>query len=572
MGVTSQSQADKLAEQLSLNTELDLSGTVMTTSSPVAINFTPITHQGSVATGRCELDSAHTALNSSTKICRKRSTEPNKSSVEKRPRLVTDSSHPTLTKQLPITLTQTPTSLRSLKVTKPIYKVQGLISTKKDDTIPSLTLIGHISDDRRPGTQVQGFTTTIEQLTPHSTGISQLSLDPPKLVTARPGKCDHEHLSRGFAINTFSRPEVIFYSQEAIFDGTTRSENALDPHPIAKSSSRMALCSKNTHSVRASAMHVIVDSDECPLDEDITDEDMIQLLADPSGSIKENHMPPSSLQGWDYESQSAAEYDPALKRSSPASGPRETDANAARIGHVPGSWQPDASEDLLDEDVDWNAVLANSNAIQETVLVDSRPGIKVSNLVNVGMGKKRSGDVGPPLDEVGSLAAFTRPSFPKKVRDRPSVPGISSDTILRTCFRIGAMISQTAYSFNHQQNVVFELYARVTYSSRETLSRKQHFQFVDLFKDQQPYPAAILTNWRVDSQLDKDSAMFLDTQGGPRLCWCMCKPMKDSKAAVGWTYTVLKIKEVNWEQIRWAKRLICGDPEGLSTKTIAAKL
>ncbi|KAF2966440.1 hypothetical protein GQX73_g7141 [Xylaria multiplex] len=316
----------------------------------------------------------------------------------------------------------------------------------------------------------------------------------------------------------------------------------------------------------------MIASDEYPLDEDLTDGDMAQLLAVSSGSINERHMPPSSVQGWDYESRSAAEYDTALKRSSPTLDLQEANANAAGIYHAAGKWQTDTPENLLDEDVDWNVVLAGSNAIQGTPLIDSCHEIEFSKRINVGMCKKISGDARPCPDEGESFPAFTRPSFPEKVRDRPSVPGMSSDILLRTCFRIGAMISQTMHSFSHKQNVVFELYARVTYSSRETLSRRQHFQFVDLFKDQQPYPAATLTNWRIDSQLDKDSATFLDTRGGPRLCWCMCKPMRDPKAVIGWTYTVLKIKEANWEQIRWAKRIICGDSEGLPSKLVTAKL
>ncbi|KAK5626118.1 hypothetical protein RRF57_001833 [Xylaria bambusicola] len=312
-------------------------------------------------------------------------------------------------------------------------------------------------------------------------------------------------------------------------------------------------------------------SDSYGLNE-ISDNDLIRLLAYDPDSVQENHIPPSSVQGWDHGSQSAAEYDPTLKFTPPD--PQESDRDAGAANNITDVRQDNAVEDLLDDDVDWNVVLAKTNVLQDASSVTSGFAIDASRCANMQVNTKRevSSSVERSSYETGPLTAFVRPPFPDKVRDRPSVPGMSSDTVLRTCFRTGAMISQTACCHNHQQCVVFELYARVTYSSRETLSRKQHFQFVDLFKDQQPYPAATLANWRVDSQLDKDSATFLDTRGGPRLCWCMCRPMKDPKAAIGWTYTVLKIREIGWEDIRWAKRIACGDSEGVATNPIVDEL
>ncbi|KAI1826682.1 hypothetical protein F4861DRAFT_495839 [Xylaria intraflava] len=301
-------------------------------------------------------------------------------------------------------------------------------------------------------------------------------------------------------------------------------------------------------------------SDAYPLDDDIAEDDIVHLLAGRPKSVQEDHIPPSSVREWDHGSQSVTEYDPTLKHSPP--NPQETDhVIATRMRPTSAAKNIDVSEDLLDEDVDWNAVLVNTNVIQEGSSPGLCPKIDVSKGMIMATRASRPNSAGLHPDETGSLAPFSRPPFPEKIRDRPSVPGMSSNTLLRTCFRIGAMISQTARCFNHQQDVMFELYARVTYSNRESLVRKQHFQFVDLFKDQHPYPAATLTSWRAGSQLDKDSLAFLDTSGGPRLCWCMCKPVRDPKAAVGWTYAVLSIKEIDWEQIRWAKRYICGDSE-----------
>ncbi|KAI1419651.1 hypothetical protein F5Y12DRAFT_776738 [Xylaria sp. FL1777] len=498
-----------MAQPLALDTEVELTSALTRTSLPVPTTFTPINRQEPVATrhrelGMVSLGAAHTAPIALPEIWRKRTAEWIETPIEKRLKTATDIDHPASAKQLPIIQDHAPTSLLSLKVTKPISKIYGDASTEKQNTTSFLTRTSHIPGHQRDA-QVQVFTpTTTEQLTSHPTGIS----------SSRVALCSNE----------------------------------ITPLTIVSSIHNQRISDELNDS-----------SDAYPLDEDIADQDIVQLLTYSLGSINENHIPPSSVQGWDHESQSAAEYDPTLK-CSPAE-PQKAYPNAAGIEHLLETQQTDSSEDLLDEDVDWNVVLANANAFQETSSNGSRPEIEVCKCVNMDTYAKRPSSIGHYTNEAGSLAAFTRPPFPTKVRDRPLVPGMSSDTLLRTCFRIGAMISQTVWCFNHQQDVVFELYARVTYSSRETLCRKQHFQFVDLFKDQQPYPAATLTNWRIDSQLDKDSLAFLETRSGPRLCWCMCKPIKDSKAVIGWTYTVLKIKEINWEQIYWAKRIICGDSE-----------
>ncbi|KAI1304008.1 hypothetical protein F5Y03DRAFT_358723 [Xylaria venustula] len=447
--------------------------------------------------------SSHTALGEAIKTSRKRKVESVEIPAEKRSKTATNSGHSTNAKQLPITLSQAPKSFCTLKVTKPMSKPQRLVSSEGKAVISLLSRTGRVPQYQRDA-PVQISATTIERLTPHPIGFSSSTL----------ASCNSEIASLEIA--------------SAIHNSDTGDESSDS-------------------------------SDSYPLDEDIADDDIIQLLALTPKPIKETHIPPSSVQAWDHGSQSAAEYDPTLKCSPPD--PQETSSNSTEIEQVPETWKTNASEDLLDEDVDWNVVLADTNELQKPPSGDCCLDIDVVQAVNMTVYAKKLVNVRNCLGQAQPLTAFSRPPFPEKVRDRPSVSGMSSDTLLRTCFRIGAVISQTAFCFNHQQNVVFELYARVTYSSRETLSRKQHFQFVDLFKDQQPYPAATLTNWRIDSQLDKDSSAFLNTQSGPRLCWCMCKPMRDSKAAIGWTYTVLKIKEISWEQVRWAKRIICADSE-----------
>ncbi|KAJ2989034.1 hypothetical protein NUW58_g3672 [Xylaria curta] len=528
MGVDRQLQANVEAE--CVNEPESSSDAVIKVPSPGVIAFTPINRAGSVATEHRECNNVPPSTTpvgpkTTSGMRRKRMAECNKASAEKKLKITTNSSGPTSTKPLPITPTQTSASSHSLKGKEPMVIINDHNFAQIDDVNYFLAPSDYVVSYRR-SFQAQGSSTTIGQSTPHI-----LENEAGLLLTPTEG---------------------------------TPSRRVLGGH-------------KDTHSRGVSATpHTGASnegsdlSDAYPLDDDIADDDIVQLLAGPLGLVQENHIPPSSVQGWDHDSRSAAEYDPNLKYSPPK--PQKLDSDTVQMEHIPTSWQRDASEDLLDEDVDWNAVLVNANAIQTNPSLYSQPGTEVFEHVNTEIRSKKPHNAGPHSDPADNLTAFIRPPFPEKVRDRPSVSGMSSNTLLRTCFRIGAMISQTVHCYNHQQDVVFELYARVTYSSRETLVRKQHFQFVDLYKDQQPYPAATLTNWRIDSQSDKESSVFLDTTGGPRLCWCMCKPMRDSKAAIGWTYTVLKIKEIDRERINWAKRVICGDLEKLSAETTAAKL
>ncbi|KAI1095605.1 hypothetical protein F5B19DRAFT_440238 [Rostrohypoxylon terebratum] len=298
--------------------------------------------------------------------------------------------------------------------------------------------------------------------------------------------------------------------------------------------------------------------DEYPLDDDLMEEDMTCLLDTVVENVRETHIPPSSVtQAWDHDSRSAVEYDPTLQYSSPFSSLEKAkdSQSASMIREI-----HEADENLLDDDVDWNAVYAITSTIPKISsaagpedALHSRPLGQNTNIEKP-IEHNHGGQKATPL------RPFVRPSFPEKIRDRPTVPGLSSDTVLRTCFRIGEMVNQAAHCLCHRQDAVFELFARVNYSNRENLQRRQHFQFMDLFKDQRPYPAGVLTNWRIGSQLDRQSSAFLSASAEPRICRCICKPIRDPKAAIGLILAILAIRETDWAQVEWAKHMVCGGP------------
>ncbi|KAI1488178.1 hypothetical protein F5X96DRAFT_646747 [Biscogniauxia mediterranea] len=300
--------------------------------------------------------------------------------------------------------------------------------------------------------------------------------------------------------------------------------------------------------------------DEYPLDD--LEEEAMSLLGTPQSSVHEKHIPPSSVtKAWDHESRSAEEYDSTLQYSSPkpsSNRPANLEQQSVQPLLAAGNGAlSNGEQDLLDESVDWEAIVAATSALPKSSSSPSSPAIKASRMAMQETQVHRNVVKSPCLSD--RLRPFTRPPFPEKVRDRCSVPGLSSREVLRTCFRTGVMINQTVTCSKQQQKVVFELFARVVYSNRENLSRKQHFQFVDLFKDQQPFPSGILAGWKVGSQLDRHSSAFLDSSAGPKLCWCLCRPIKDARAAIGWTYIVLTIKETSWDQIQWSKKVVCGE-------------
>lgn len=140
--------------------------------------------------------------------------------------------------------------------------------------------------------------------------------------------------------------------------------------------------------------------------------------------------------------------------------------------------------------------------------------------------------------------------FPSPVRDRSPIIGLSSNQLLRTCFRIGEAINQACHAAKHGQNIVYELYARVLSSERD--AAKQHFVFSDLFHDKPPYvkgrfEAAI---WRQVELYNYDSGRLLDKK---RMCRCIGQIKRDGKE---WIMNVVNIWEATWEDIAWVEGIV----------------
>jgi hypothetical protein len=145
---------------------------------------------------------------------------------------------------------------------------------------------------------------------------------------------------------------------------------------------------------------------------------------------------------------------------------------------------------------------------------------------------------------------IVRSPFPTEVRDRSPIIGLSSNKLLRTCFRVGEAINQSCQAAKTGKNVLIELYAKVLSSERDHL--QQRFTFHDLFHAKPPYIQATYAAaiWKGVQLYEYDSSRLL--QPG-RMCRCIGTMKRNGK---DWVMTVLNIWEATWEDVQWVEGII----------------
>ncbi|KXH42747.1 hypothetical protein CNYM01_03770 [Colletotrichum nymphaeae SA-01] len=267
--------------------------------------------------------------------------------------------------------------------------------------------------------------------------------------------------------------------------------------------------------------------------EGVDEEEMAQLLED-TGDEPPGFPPPSVIQKIDCDSRSASSFDSKLQFSEP-------DTNTSEASNT------DLTEpDLLDEDVDWELVIkCAATAAGASPDREARMSIRGNTKVS--------------LKEHSRPAPLVRPPFPDKMRDRSVVVGLSSTTMMRTCFRVGELLNTQAKCSREKQDVFFELFARVVYSNRENVAKVQHVQLRDLFTDRQPFLSGVFRGWKSGGLVDDQSKVFLGPDGKNKLCRCLCKVSEDKKAAIGRSATLLSIRETTWDEVQWAMRIVARD-------------
>lgn len=151
------------------------------------------------------------------------------------------------------------------------------------------------------------------------------------------------------------------------------------------------------------------------------------------------------------------------------------------------------------------------------------------------------------IERAEARKPIARPPFPTAVRDRSPIVGLSSNVLLRTCFRIGEVINQAHQAEKNGKHVTFELYARIRDSDRD--EAKQQFTFCDLFHGKPPhlkgvYDAAV---WKSVQLFNYDGKRLLQ-QG--KIARCMGTMKREGKE---WSMTVVNIWEATWDDIKWVE-------------------
>ncbi|KAL9138745.1 MAG: hypothetical protein Q9175_000011 [Cornicularia normoerica] len=166
-----------------------------------------------------------------------------------------------------------------------------------------------------------------------------------------------------------------------------------------------------------------------------------------------------------------------------------------------------------------------------------------------------------PVSSNCDALPFMRPPFPKPVRDRSPILGLTNRTVLRICFRIGEALNAAAVASRTNVDAIIELYARVVSSSREANGGyKQVFQFGDLFTDKPPYLSGLYTFWKGVGIWDNDSKELVGEQGRGKMARVLGRIKKKEPGQVQGPrveMVVLSIWEVDWEDVGVAKGIAC---------------
>ena len=162
-----------------------------------------------------------------------------------------------------------------------------------------------------------------------------------------------------------------------------------------------------------------------------------------------------------------------------------------------------------------------------------------------------------PFNINGEPLPFARPPFPRPIRDRSPILGLTNRAVLRTCFRIGEALNAAAVASRTNTDAVIELYARIIHSERETdKGFKQFFQFGDLFTEKPPYLSATYSLWKGVGLWDMDSKVFLGEEGRGKMARALGR-IKKREQGGGCEMVVLSIWEVDWEEVGIAKGIVC---------------
>ncbi|KAL8732729.1 MAG: hypothetical protein Q9181_003841 [Wetmoreana brouardii] len=153
------------------------------------------------------------------------------------------------------------------------------------------------------------------------------------------------------------------------------------------------------------------------------------------------------------------------------------------------------------------------------------------------------------FDHSGAPVPFVRTPFPASIRHRSPILGLTTRTVLRTCFRIGEALNAGCTALRTNTDAIIELYAFVLHSERPARSVKQHFHFMDIFSpDKPPYLKGSYGLWRGNRLWDEDCKVFLGEGGKGKMARVMGRLAREDIGR-GVEMRILSIWEAGWEDV-----------------------
>ncbi|KFY70869.1 hypothetical protein V499_08929 [Pseudogymnoascus sp. VKM F-103] len=270
-----------------------------------------------------------------------------------------------------------------------------------------------------------------------------------------------------------------------------RHQATTSPDNGVKSSARFKNASRS--SSRLQSTH-----DEYFMDD--TDEAELANLAEQDNPvIVETHSSPSNWTESDVRSRDREVYDEKLTYSSPSIKHSDNIINSNQLRVQP-------SVESLAEPEDWS-FLNHNPAVPKNI--ESLRNNAPQTALPMTPGPSGPSSANDDSHEYIPLTPFARSPFPEKVSNCSVIPGLTTCTILRTCFRIGECIRAGSFCNRLNQDAIIELFCRVTFSSREDGTHKQIFQFADVFHNSPPFVNGVLANYLVSALQERESRELL---------------------------------------------------------------
>ncbi|KAH6713859.1 hypothetical protein BKA61DRAFT_51695 [Leptodontidium sp. MPI-SDFR-AT-0119] len=327
--------------------------------------------------------------------------------------------------------------------------------------------------------------------------------------------------------------------------------------------------------------------DEYPLEDGLEEEDMISLPAHLQGVIETFQPPPSLEYSFGNGPMPGEVYDKSLQFSPSKSRPASVLPRNATGMPLTDGQSPLKSQHVIDlgsvpaEEEDWSSFRSNNSMknAEIPIVPDSisdqehnNPDKTAKSAIPLGPQRQRKRSTYPKIPaatqsptsqeivlddshDYEPLQPFARPDFPSLVLDRCPILGVTADSFLRVCFRVGELFREGARCNALKQDAVIELFARITFSSREPGTTKQHFQFADLWHDRPPFPNGILANYKTSGLAESESRAFIGAEEH-MMARCIGRLKKDTKNANGWFIEIINIRPTDWEEVKWTKRIV----------------